>query len=77
MASEIYNIDDIVDRVGAGDAFISGIIYGIMKQKELSYTIDFACCAAVLKHTIRGDVNLFTVDDIEQFMQHGITRIQR
>lgn len=77
ITSSIYKIDDIVDRVGAGDAFMSGIVYGLMHKKDISYTVDFACCASVLKHTIHGDASSFTVDEVEEFMHNGTARIQR
>lgn len=76
-SSKMYQIDDIVDRVGAGDAFMAGIIYGLMHKKSNAYTIAFACSASVLKHTIHGDANTFTVEEIEEFMQNGVSRIQR
>ncbi|MFV0393399.1 MAG: PfkB family carbohydrate kinase [Coprobacillaceae bacterium] len=75
--SNLYGIDDIVDRVGAGDAFMSGAIHGILQKNDLSYIINFACCASVLKHTVHGDANAFTVAEIEEFMEHGVARIQR
>ena len=55
--SKTYVIDDIVDRVGGGDAFFSGILYGLFHQKDIQYTLEFACCSSVLKHTIHGDAN--------------------
>ncbi len=75
--SKKYHIDDIVDRVGGGDAYISGILYGLLNDKDLDYTLDFGCSSSVLKHTIHGDVNNFTVEDIEAFMSNGVSRINR
>jgi len=75
--SQTYHIDDIVDRVGGGDAYLSGILYGLLNQKSIEYSLSFGCCASVLKHTIHGDANTFSVQEIESFMEAGVTRINR
>ena len=64
-----YEITDIVDRVGGGDSFMGGLIYGLLnyvddKQKAL----DFAVAASALKHTIYGDFNRVTVSEVEKLM---------
>lgn len=75
--SSLYHIDDIVDRVGGGDAYMSGMLYGILHHKDISYCLEFACSTSVLKHTIHGDANQFTVAEIESFMEKGTSRIER
>lgn len=75
--SRTYRIDDIVDRVGGGDAYLSGILYGILNHKDIRYSLEFGCCASVLKHTIHGDVNTFNIDEIESFMELGTSKINR
>jgi len=65
----IYQITHIVDRVGGGDSFMGGLIYGFITwpgndQKAL----DFAVAASCLKHTIYGDYNLVTVDEVVKLM---------
>ena len=75
--SKTYHIDDIVDRVGGGDAYISGLIYGLLTEKGPQEALEFGCCASVLKHTIHGDANLFSVKEIETFMNSGVSRINR
>ena len=75
--SKTHYIDDIVDRVGGGDAYISGILYGLLNDKSDEYSVEFGCCASVLKHTVHGDVNLFNVDEIEAYMNAGAHRINR
>lgn len=75
--STTYHIDDIVDRVGGGDAYFSGVLYGLLNQKEYEYCLEFGCCASVLKHTIHGDANSFSVNEIEAFMNNGISKINR
>lgn len=75
--SKTYRIDDIVDRVGAGDAYMSGVLYGLLNQKGIEYSLEFGCCASVLKHTIHGDANTFSVAEIEAFKEAGTSRINR
>ncbi len=67
--SPSYDITHIVDRVGGGDSFMGGLIYGLISfvgddQKALN----FAVAASCLKHTIYGDFNLVTVDEVEKLM---------
>lgn len=75
--SQTLTIDDIVDRVGGGDAFLSGILYGLLTGKDESYTVNFAAAASALKHTVYGDVNQFTAAETEAFMASGVSRINR
>ncbi|MDR6121466.1 2-dehydro-3-deoxygluconokinase [Bacillus sp. SLBN-46] len=65
--SKVYAIDHIVDRVGGGDAFAAGILNGILKKKAPEEVVSFATAASVLKHTIHGDCNTFSEDEINQF----------
>lgn len=76
-SSKTHRIDDIVDRVGGGDAFIAGLLYGVLTNKDEEYSVEFASCASVLKHTIHGDANLFSVAEIENYMNSGVSRINR
>jgi 2-dehydro-3-deoxygluconokinase len=64
-----YQITDIVDRVGGGDSFMGGLIYGLLKYPEDDQNaLDFAVAASCLKHTIQGDANLVTVPEVEKLM---------
>ena len=64
-----YQITDIVDRVGGGDSFMGGLIYGLLKYPENDQNaLDFAVAASCLKHTIKGDANLVTVAEVEKLM---------
>lgn len=64
-----YQITDIVDRVGGGDSFMGGLIYGLLKYPEDDqHALDFAVAASCLKHTIKGDANLVTVAEVEKLM---------
>lgn len=75
--SRIYSMR-IVDRVGGGDAFAAGLIYAMTHGYDLQKAVDFAVAAAVLKHSIEGDVAYITVDEIEQLAGgDGTGRVQR
>lgn len=68
----------IVDRVGGGDAFAAGLIYAMTHGYDLQKAVDFAVAAAVLKHSIEGDVAYITVAEIEQLAGgDGTGRVQR
>jgi 2-dehydro-3-deoxygluconokinase len=77
--SQQYDITHIVDRVGGGDSFMGGLIYGLLTypgndQKAL----DFAVAASCLKHTIHGDFNLVTVSEVENLLKgDGSGRVVR
>jgi 2-dehydro-3-deoxygluconokinase len=66
----VYQITHIVDRVGGGDSFMGGLIYGLLNytgddQKALNFAVASSC----LKHTIHGDFNLVSVAEVEQLMK--------
>lgn len=64
-----YEITPIVDRVGGGDSFTGGLIYGLLTYKEnLQTALNFAVAASCLKHTILGDFNLVSVDEVLKLM---------
>ncbi|MBC7809086.1 MAG: sugar kinase [Akkermansiaceae bacterium] len=76
--SRQYEIDFIVDRVGGGDAFTAGIIYGVVNNKKPQDTVEFAAAASCLKHSIAGDYNLVTVAEVESLVGgDGSGRVQR
>lgn len=65
--SAIRDINPVVDRVGSGDAFMGGLIYGLLHYPdEHQKTIDFASAACCIKHTISGDINFTTVEEVTQ-----------
>ncbi|MEG1634387.1 MAG: sugar kinase [Rikenellaceae bacterium] len=67
--SKRYDITHIVDRVGGGDSFMGGLIYGLLTYKSDSQrALEFAVAASCLKHTIYGDFNLVTVSEVESLM---------
>ncbi len=64
-----YQITHIVDRVGGGDSFMGGLIYGLLTyENDDQKALDFAVAASCLKHTIIGDANQVTVDEVEKLM---------
>jgi len=67
--SKEYQITHIVDRVGGGDSFMGGLIYGLINHpKDDQKALDFAVAASCLKHTIKGDANLATIEEVEKLM---------
>ena len=66
-----YDIVPIVDRVGGGDSFAAGLIYSLLSGKDRQAAIDFAVAASCLKHTITGDFNLVSVDEVEALLKGG------
>ena len=68
---------DILDRVGGGDAFTAGILHGILNNMDSSKVVEFATCASALKHSIRGDINMVDLEQVETLMNCGIENINR
>ncbi len=66
----VYQITHIVDRVGGGDSFMGGLIYGLITYSgDDQKALNFAVAASCLKHTIQGDFNLVTMAEVEQLMK--------
>ena len=75
--SRHYNLQ-IIDRVGGGDAFAAGLIFGLASEYPPQQAIDFAAAAACLKHSIPGDFNLVSREEVEQLLSGGQSgRVQR
>ena len=76
--SRRYEITDIVDRVGGGDAFAAGLIYGLNHYEDRQNALEFAVAASCLKHSISGDFNRVSVGDVSTLMGgDGSGRVQR
>ena len=69
--SRRYDITHIVDRVGGGDSFMGGLLYGLITYGTDQEAIEFAAAASALKHTIIGDYNRVTVAEVEALMKGG------
>lgn len=68
--SSRYEIE-IVDRVGGGDSFASGLIFGLLTKNNTKDALEFAVAASCLKHSIPGDFNLVSVEEVEKLLQNG------
>ena len=78
MVSKHYNINNIIDRVGGGDSFAGGLIYGLSRYGSDSEALEFAVAASCLKHSILGDFNRISAADAEKLMNgDGSGRVQR
>ncbi len=78
FASRKYEITNIVDRVGAGDSFAAGLIYGLRTYADDQRALEFATAASCLKHSILGDFNRVDVGEVEALMKgEGSGRVQR
>lgn len=69
LQSTKYDITDIVDRVGGGDSFMGGLIFGLLHYGDDKKALEFATASSCLKHTLRGDYNWVTVEEVERLMQ--------
>ncbi|MGD8779897.1 MAG: sugar kinase [Ignavibacteria bacterium] len=75
--SKLYDIS-IIDRVGGGDSFASGLIYGLLKKDNTKEALEFAVAASCLKQTIPGDFNLVSVEEVEKLAKgSGSGRVER
>ena len=78
LSSRYYDITNIVDRVGGGDSFAGGLIYGLQTFAGKQDALEFAVAASCLKHSIPGDFNRFSVDEVNALLKGGGSgRVQR
>ena len=78
LLSQKYEITDIVDRVGGGDSFCAGLIYGLLALKDKREALSFAVAASCLKHSISGDFNRVSVQEVRALIGgDGSGRVQR
>ena len=76
--SKKYEIRDIIDRVGGGDSFAGGLIYGLNTYENKQQALEFAVSASCLKHSLIGDFNRVSVSDVEKLTGgDGTGRVQR
>jgi 2-dehydro-3-deoxygluconokinase len=76
--TEYYDITDIVDRIGGGDAFLAGFIYGQLELKDDLKSLEFGIAASALKHTVEGDQNLVSKEDVFAVMSGDLSgRLKR
>jgi 2-dehydro-3-deoxygluconokinase len=78
ITSKRYDITHIVDRVGGGDCFAGGLIYGLLTQPTPQDALEFAVAASCLKHSIPGDFNRFSAEEVLALVKGGGSgRVQR
>jgi 2-dehydro-3-deoxygluconokinase len=78
MLSRAYDITHIVDRVGTGDSFAAGLIYGLQKLENHQDALEFAVAASCLKHSVYGDFHRCSVEEVEALLKgDGSGRVQR
>jgi len=78
LLSRRYEITHIVDRVGGGDSFAAGLIYGLMNLSSPAEALEFAVAASALKHSIPGDFNRLSVEEVMALVRGGGSgRVQR
>lgn len=68
LKSKEYQITHIVDRVGGGDSFMGGLIYGLTQLEDEQEALEFAVAASALKHTVEGDFNRVTISEVKKLM---------
>lgn len=68
LKTKTYDIKPIIDRIGGGDAFMAGLIYGMIQYQDDQKALDFGVAASVLKHSIEDDANLATVREVENLL---------
>ncbi|PKA97720.1 2-dehydro-3-deoxygluconokinase [Flavobacteriaceae bacterium MAR_2009_75] len=69
IKTETLNITPVIDRVGTGDAFASGLIYGLLHYDNDLQALNFASSACALKHTVPGDVNMVSLENVTSLME--------
>ena len=78
LISKKYEIHNIVDRVGGGDTFAAGLIYGINNLNSDKEALEFAVAASCLKHSIPGDLPLLSIEEVKSLAEGtGSGRVQR
>ncbi len=78
LFSKTYHLHNVVDRVGTGDAFAAGLIFGLATNMTSADALAFGAAANALKHTIAGDANMVTVEEVQALMESdGTGRLRR
>ena len=76
--SKRYDINPIIDRVGGGDSFSAGLIHGLLTMPTQGEALEFAVAASALKHTVNGDFNLVSEDEVKALVGGNASgRVQR
>jgi 2-dehydro-3-deoxygluconokinase len=75
--SRSYSLEAVVDRVGAGDAFVAGLLFAMRQGRKDAEAVEFALAASVLKHSVWGDFNLVSQADVEHLLHDGGLGVRR
>lgn len=76
--SRTYDLQNVVDRVGTGDAFSAGLIFGLINEMTGAEALEFGAAANALKHSIAGDANMVTAEEVRSMMiSDGTGRLRR
>lgn len=70
-STNTYDIMNVVDRLGSGDAFTGALIYCLLSGKSDQEALDFAAAASAMKHSIQFDLNLVSVEEVEKLLKEG------
>ncbi len=77
VRTRAHAVTSIVDRIGGGDAFAAGVLHGLASGMPEQQMLDFAVAAAVLKHSVRGDFNLATANDVAFYLSNSGADVRR
>lgn len=77
LKTSTYDMVPIIDRIGGGDAFMGGLIYGLLTFRDDQRALDFGVAASVLKHTIEGDANVITADEVDMVLKDPSGKLSR
>lgn len=75
--SRPHEMTNVIDRIGGGDAFAAGVLYGLIEGFEAQHTIEFATAASAIKHSIPGDWNLTNLAEVEEAMNENGLDVRR
>jgi len=68
---------EILDRIGGGDAFASGVLHGLLSNRDTKKVVQFGIGSSVLKHMVYGDHNQFTVKEVDEFLAGNMNDVKR
>jgi 2-dehydro-3-deoxygluconokinase len=77
ITTEVIDIPQVVERIGSGDAFAAGLIYGLLHYDDLREALRFGAATCALKHTLEGDICPVNLDDVKRVMQGNKANILR
>ncbi|TBN03665.1 sugar kinase [Hyunsoonleella flava] len=78
LTTPFYDVTHVIDRVGTGDAYAAGLIYGLVNHKEDEVALKFGAAACALKHTVEGDANMVSNQEVTRLVEgNGLGEIKR